>query len=85
MDAWTAGNKGRKKEDCAEYIEQALIDAGGGVMEINTLDAMALQAGFSRNSIKEAKQLLKKEKRIRLFQSWSKEAQENVWYAELLC
>lgn len=70
-----------KREDCKEWLQQALIEAGGA-MPSKDLEGKAKLAGYSYITLRRAKDELKKAGAIKFFQTGG--AKDKVWHVQIV-
>lgn len=70
-----------KREDCKEWLQQALIEAGGA-MPSKDLEGKAKLAGYSYITLRRAKDELKKAGAVKFFQTGG--AKDKVWHVQIV-
>ena len=70
-----------KREDCKEWLQQVLIEAGGA-MPSKDLEGKAKLAGYSYITLRRAKDELKKAGAVKFFQTGG--AKDKVWHVQIV-
>lgn len=70
-----------KREDCKEWLQQALIEAGGA-MPSKDLEGKAKLAGYSYITLRRAKDELKKAGAVKFFQTGG--TKDKVWHVQIV-